>query len=132
MRDAASAGVYGYTHVAEKFVHPDRCRAALGMVGGTQASAVKGNLVDVESELRGITRSQTKCPAGQYAPSCALGGASECPDTAGAMRFTERASGATVRVSTTPIHAPSCSPWAYAKPGTPAPLTMSVCNPGRF
>lgn len=132
-RDAASATVFGYVQAPEAWEHPQRCRATLGLVSGRPASVVKGNLVDVESDLRGITRTQTKCPAGQYAPACALGGAAPCPDNdASGLSFRERATGATVRVSTAPVHPPACSPWSYAKPGTPAPLTNSVCNPGRF
>ena len=39
-----------------------------GLVGGTNVSHIKGNLVDLENDLRGQTRSNTKCPARKYAP----------------------------------------------------------------
>tara|TARA_Y100000389_G_scaffold198299_2_gene234571 strand:+ start:1057 stop:1365 length:309 start_codon:yes stop_codon:yes gene_type:complete len=35
----------------------------LGIVGGNNVSQVKGNLVDLENDLRGQTRLNTRCPA---------------------------------------------------------------------
>ena len=39
------------------------CRMELGVVGGNNVSQVKGNLVDLENDLRGQTRLNTNCPA---------------------------------------------------------------------
>ena len=39
------------------------CRMELGLVGGNNVSQVKGNLVDLENDLRGQTRYNTRCPA---------------------------------------------------------------------
>ena len=41
----------------------------LGFVGGTAVSHIAGNLVDLESELRGQTRIISKCPSNLYMPS---------------------------------------------------------------
>ena len=53
----------GYTVIPTKFYHPNASRNALGLVGGNEVSLPSGNLVDVESELRGITRDLSKAPA---------------------------------------------------------------------
>ena len=41
----------------------------LGIVGGTGVSQIKGNLVDLENDLRGQTRSASQCPS-TYQLSC--------------------------------------------------------------
>ena len=51
-----------------RYEHPEKCRNELGLVGGTAASHIDGNIVDLESDLFGITRFNTKCINHQYAP----------------------------------------------------------------
>lgn len=48
--------------------NPNKCRNELGLVGGTAVSHIKGNLVDLESDLRGQNRYLSRCPANQYQP----------------------------------------------------------------
>ena len=52
-----------------KFERCDKCRPEVGVVGGTNVSHVKGNLVDLESNLFGIDRPNTRCPSFKYLPS---------------------------------------------------------------
>ncbi len=49
--------------------HCDKCRVELGIVGGTAVSHVAGSLVDLENDLRGANRPNTRCPAFKYLPS---------------------------------------------------------------
>ncbi len=42
------------------------CRPVKGILGGNQVSTIKGDLVDLESDLQGIFRRRTRCPAKQY------------------------------------------------------------------
>jgi len=51
-----------------KYEHTGKCRPDKGIVGGTNVSHVKGNLVDLESDLRGQTRKATKCAEDKYTP----------------------------------------------------------------
>jgi hypothetical protein len=44
-----------------KFEHSRKCRNEFGLLGGTNVSHVKGNLVDLENDLRGQTRPNTTC-----------------------------------------------------------------------
>ena len=46
----------------------NKCRMELGIVGGTAVSHISGNMVDLESDLRGQTRSSAQCPAYKYIP----------------------------------------------------------------
>jgi hypothetical protein len=52
-----------------RYEHKDKCMHKLGFVGGTAVSHIQGDLVDLESELRGQTRFISRCSANQYRPS---------------------------------------------------------------
>lgn len=51
-----------------RYEHPKKCRPEVGIVGGANVSQVKGNIVDTESELFGITRNLSKCAVSQVKP----------------------------------------------------------------
>jgi hypothetical protein len=51
------------------YEHKDKCRHQFGLVGGTSVSHIKGNLVDLDSELRGQTRYISKCGGNLYVPT---------------------------------------------------------------
>ena len=118
--------------IPQKFYHPNASRNALGLVGGNEVSVVTGNLVDLESDLRNITRDASHAPAKQYQPSCALGQASAsasasplapigggCPDWPKRLVFAERGTNKVVTVNTAPRHLPTTQYVSY--PGVPAP-----------
>ena len=52
-----------------KYERQDKCRPELGIAGGTNVSHIKGNLVDLENELRGQRHPVTNCSMYKYAPS---------------------------------------------------------------
>lgn len=52
-----------------RYEHKDKCRHQLGFIGGTNVSHVKGNMVDLDSELRGQTRIISKCQTNMYVPT---------------------------------------------------------------
>jgi hypothetical protein len=131
VRDAQSAGMFAYTQMPVKFEHPRQCRNALGLVGGSEVSNITGNVVDLESDLLGITRSQTKCAAQKYTPACPLGGA-DCPDTPPSFSFRDRLTGKDRVVNTTPRHLPTCQLTTLPGVGYPESLVAKTCNPMRF
>lgn len=51
-----------------KFENCSKCRHELGIIGGPAVSQIRGNLVDLESDLFSITRPQTSCPELKYLP----------------------------------------------------------------
>ena len=55
-----------YDQLASQLVHPEPKRHMLGLVGGNEASLIKGNMVDLESDLRGINIPNTFAPWRQY------------------------------------------------------------------
>ena len=131
VRDAQSVGMFAYTQMPAKFENPNKCRNALGLIGGTEVSNISGNLVDLESDLLGITRVQSKCIARQYQPACPLGG-SGCPDTPPSFSFVDKATGKVSVVDTTPRNLPTCQYTTFPGVGAPQALNTQTCYPMRF
>ena len=52
-----------------KYEHEDKCREEFGILGGTNVSHTKNNLVDLENDLIGLTRTSNKCSEFQYVPA---------------------------------------------------------------
>lgn len=64
-----SVSTLSYVLSPFRYEHKDKCRHQLGFIGGTAVSHIKGNLVDLDSELRGQTRIISKCGSNQYVPT---------------------------------------------------------------
>lgn len=131
VKDQQSRDMFSYTQIPTKFEHPSKCRNALGLVGGSEVSNISGNLVDLESDLLGITRVQSKCIARQYKPACALGG-ENCPDVPASFSFVDKSTGQSHTVNTKPQHLPTCQMVTYPGVNTPQPLKVNTCYPMRF
>lgn len=131
VKDKQSVGMFGYTQMPAKFEHPEKCRNALGLIGGSEVSNIAGNIVDLESDLFGITRVQSKCIARQYSPACPLGGPG-CPDTPPPFSFVNKSTGETRYVDTTPRNLPTCQMNTLPGVGTPETLRAGSCYPNRF
>ena len=52
-----------------KYENCNKCRMELGIVGGSTVSQIAGDLVLLESDLRGQTRPASKCPSMLYQPN---------------------------------------------------------------
>lgn len=63
-----SVGPLSYTLDASRYEHENKCRMELGIVGGTNVSHNKGNLIDIENELRGQVFPVTNCNSYKYDP----------------------------------------------------------------
>ena len=63
-----NVSILSYVLSPLRYEHANKCRHELGIVGATDVSHVKGNLVDLESDLRGQTRFATKCADKAYHP----------------------------------------------------------------
>ncbi len=51
------------------YVSPVPQRNQLGLVGGNEVSMIRGSAIDLESDLRGITRINTHAPWNDYQPT---------------------------------------------------------------
>jgi hypothetical protein len=97
-----------------RFENPNKCRHTLGLVGGTAVSHIQGNLVDLESELRGQTRYNTKCAARHYHPS-------EGKD---AMIHNDK----TAPIDTRRVHLPACQMFTYRAVPMPPAMELNQCQ----
>jgi len=69
-----STGVLAYLMDPNKYYNCNPCRIDFGVVGGNNVSLYEGNMVDLESDMRGLTRPLTQCPAGYYLPGTIVQG----------------------------------------------------------
>ncbi len=102
----------------------NKCRMELGTIGGTNVSHIKGNLVDLETDLLGITRKASLCPTQKFTSSCALGNMANCQP--GNITIQGDHCGKQRVIDTTPIHLKSCNMVRY-KP-TPMPPKPDYSN----
>jgi hypothetical protein len=126
----------GYTQIPDRFYHANASRNALGLVGGNDVSVASGNLVDVESELRNITRDLSRAPTKNYVPSCQdtdqdnLTIKHTCAPSS--FSYLERSSGNAIRVDMSPMHLKTSQFASYPGVPAPEPLKLEVYNAFRF
>ncbi len=99
------------------YLNPQPQRHILGIVGGNDVSIIKGNMVDLESDLRGINIPNTFCPWRQYQPPSA--------DQKQIIRDNVKID---LKIDTRPQHLPTYQMWAYPGMPAPVPLKSEVCN----
>lgn len=93
------------------YEHKDKCRNQLGFVGGTAVSHIKGNFVDLDSELRGQTRYISKCGNNLYVPT-----------DDGIIKNDK-----TPPIDTTALHLPSCQAIMYRSVPLPPRMNINHC-----
>jgi len=101
-----STGPLDYMMYTGKFENCAKCRIEFGVVGGNGVSLFSGNLVDLESDLRGQTRMASSCPSTFYNPE----------NSQGKQKM---------------MHQPSCQMQYYPKSPMPVPVKPSTCNYNR-
>ena len=97
-----SVGSLNYILSPEKFVNPNPTRIAFGIVSGNDVSIVKGNMVDVESDLMGVGRTASKCPSLKFLNECSGKNFGSCQPKQIVIRGNQSNSGRVV--DTTPLH----------------------------
>ena len=100
-----------------KYENCSKCRIELGVVGGNNVSLISGNLVDLESDLRGQTRQASLCPSNKYQPKC-----NGCKNSNDGIPC----SGAKCQEKL--IHQPACQMHRYPKMPMPPAQQIYNCN----
>jgi len=111
----------GYTQIPQKYYHPKESRHALGLVGGNDVSVASGNLVDIESDLRGTTRDLSNDPKRQFQKTMGPNDVAPRP-----IVYVERSTGKARTVDTAPRHLPTKQMFSYPGVPAPAPLVQEV------
>ena len=100
-----------------KYENCNKCRIEFGIVGGTDVSQVKGNLVDMENELYGLTYSASLCPSKKFLP--------QCKDKN--ISYEGRGCSGKRTIDTNLIHLPSCQMVDYKSIPLPPPMVFTGC-----
>ena len=127
-----SKDLAGYTMIPDKFYLNKPTRNALGLVGGNDVSVTSAPMTDVESDLLGITRPNTKCNYKQYVPECALGGLNACPNWPSGIRYTNATTGEKRFLPTQPKHLPTSQMISYQGVNYPTGFVQETGTPWRF
>ena len=124
-----SVGPLQYVLNPIKYENCNKCRMELGIVGGTAVSHIKGNLVDLETDLRGQTRRNTRCPTKLYQNPCPTGDMNNCHPSniniRGDPSQTQR------DINTQMLHLPSCQMIRYRPTPLPPQMNMPSCPNGQ-
>ena len=107
-----------YDEFAYAYTHKFAARHILGVVGGNEVSLVKGNRVDLESDLQGITRPNSWCTARKHLPP-------KQGDTQ-IKRLNPKED--TFSVDVRMQHLPTYQMWAYPVTLSPLPIENQVCK----
>lgn len=119
-----SSNTLNYTLNSLRNENCNKCRMELGTIGGSNVSHIKGNLVDLETDLFGITRKASLCPIKKFSSACATGNMASCqPENI--VIYGENCGEKRV-IDTTPVHLKSCNMVRY-KP-TPMPPKPDYSN----
>jgi hypothetical protein len=122
-----SAGPLEYILNADKYENCSKCRNQLGLIGGTNVSHIAGNLVDLETDLFGITRKASLCPTQKYLNKCALSeNINECQ--VNEIKIPGNCSTKERIIDTTPRHLQNCQMTRYKPIPLPEPLNLDHCS----
>lgn len=115
----ANAAISNYAMYDGKYQHNAPCRIQLGQVGGNGVSLYNGNMVDLESDLKGITRNLSLCNKSKYQPKCRQ--CYKCKDTGLPCGCLECA-------SENLIHQPNCQMVDYKPVIDAPPFVPQTCQ----
>jgi hypothetical protein len=105
-----------YDYLTSQFVNPTPQRHILGLVGGNDVSLIKGNMVDLESDLRGINIPNTAAPWRQYQPP-----------QKGQKEIVRENTKTSLAINIQKDHLPVYQMIAYPAVVAPAPMVNKVC-----
>lgn len=103
-----------YDYLTSQTINPVPQRHILGIFGGNEVSLIKGNMVDLESDLKGINIPNTFAPWRQYQP----------PQDNEIVRDNTKGS---VKINVEKAHLPTYQMWAYPAIVGPEPMINEVC-----
>ena len=124
---AESVGPLAYKLDPSQYEHCNKCRFELGLIGGNNVSQIKGNLVDLETELRGQTRIASRCPGMKYQMPCPQ--TNDLNNCNYNKIYIRGHGGNKPRViDTNMVHLPSCQMFRYKPTPLPPALQHPTCG----
>lgn len=110
------SGTIQYLLDPVKYENYNKCRHELGLVGGANVSHIKGNLVDLESDLKGQTRRNSLCSLKKFQP---------CNDNF--IEITSNETNKKRTIDTNLIHLQSCQMINYKPVMLPQDIVKPKC-----
>jgi hypothetical protein len=123
---AESVGTLSWVLDPCRYNNNRKCRMEFGILGGTAASHINGNLVDLESDLFGITRLAGKCSEYKYQNPCPKGDMATCQPQQIIIRDSPTTRGRII--DTRPQHLRSCQMINYNPIPLPPAYGYSKCR----
>jgi len=105
-----------------KFFIKSPCRMELGILGGNNVSNIKGNIVDMETDLKGITRNNSRCPINK----------NSWIEKNGKIKIPEQLAKKELVINTKKQHLPPCQMINYDPVELPEPYNMPNCHPPAY
>lgn len=99
----------------QKYQHCSGCRFELGLIGGNNVSKIKGNIVDLESNLFGIDREGSRCSSMKYLPGDEKGKSLYKPVCYEKIDMDKK-------------HLKNCQMFGYEQVHNSPPLNLAKCN----
>ena len=122
-----SAGPLEYMLSLDRYENKSKCRTQLGLVGGANVSHIVGDLVDLETDLFGITREASLCPAKKYLNKCAVSDdLNNCHPSN--IHIEGNPSTHERDINTNMVHLPNCQMIRYKPVPLPEPLDVHSCD----
>ena len=107
----------GYDLLKEFAEHPKPAQHTLGLVGGNEVPySNRQTQVDIESDLRGITRANSFCPTRKHAP---------LPTSATSVTRNTPKEKVTIQFDKKPLN--KVQMWAYPATIAPNPVVIETC-----
>ena len=125
-RNNESRGVLDFMLDPVRIENPKKCRHQLGLVGGANVSNIRGNLVDLETDLFGITRKASNCPCKKYLNKCSVANEGEDCEVK-SINIPGNCSTVGRDIDTTMTHLPNCQTIRYKPVPLPAPIDLGHC-----
>ena len=124
-----SSNTLNYVLDPMKYENCNKCRMELGIIGGNEVSQIKGNLVDLENDLRGQTRLNSRCPSNKYQwqPNSGIIGDEEVKPRN--ISYPKRDCKGPLNINTEMKHLPPCQMIRYDPVPLPPPLDLPKCIP---
>ena len=119
-------GTLEYLLQPHKFYNKNNCMIQRGIVGGNAVGKIAGNLVDLESDLFGVTRKASLAPDQKFLSKCALGDLNNCQPNDILIKGTPNTQERTINTSIIPL--PKCDIFDYKPLILPEELILDSCS----
>ena len=119
-------GTLEYLLQPHKFYNNNNCMISRGIIGGNAVGQIDGNLVDLESDLFGVTRKASLAPNDKFLSKCAIGDLNNCKPNNILIKGTPNTKERIINTNIRPL--PSCNMINYKPLVFPEEILLDSCS----